>query len=193
MHKGTKWQTGWLGQYKNTHDKCTQGLTEWVAGWLARKKGGRWRVEDGLDNGKKLQGAGQGRGWGRTFSLVCVTSPSCVCVSPAACARRPSVFIMTAITFSCTHRMRMRSGCWKKMWLLTRVLLSKRAEMRMRRRKRMMRGERKRKKRGKSSRRKCKLHGSKVIFYMKFQYKYDSWAFFLCFSFYLLLNQLIMQ
>lgn len=38
----------------------------------------------------------------------------------------------------------------------------------------MMRGKRKQKRRGKSSKRRCKLHGSKMRFYKKFQYQYDS-------------------
>ncbi len=30
-------------------------------------------------------------------------------------------FIIIAMTFSCMHRILIRSGCWKKTWLLTRV------------------------------------------------------------------------
>lgn len=67
--------------------------------------------------------------WISTFSFGS-TSPSCpvawvwAWVSDWAWARLPRVFIITAITFSCTRRILIRSGCWKNVWLFTSFLLN---------------------------------------------------------------------
>ena len=52
-------------------------------------------------------------------ALVIITSPSPP--PPPPPSERAMLFIMMAITFSWILRIRMRSGCWKKTWLLTRV------------------------------------------------------------------------
>lgn len=87
------------------------------------------RLQKKLNFFWKLKGTRKDKKWWwiSTFSFG-GASPSCpvawICawVSDWAWARLPRVFIITAITFSWTRRILMRSGCWKNVWLFTSFL-----------------------------------------------------------------------